>query len=349
MKHISTWTGTVRTIAYVMKMNHLLNFVRAKKVDSQAKKIESEGCLRANLRVSELRCAQDRVLALQQESSYKTEINLLKAGKRVQDGPLKSLTPFLDKAGVMRVGGRLDKADFIPFNERHPIILPKMEVPTDSRKDVVETRDLTRKIIDWAHTSCLHGGERKTLAVLQQKFHIPNARNAIRFVIHRCVKCSILKAETYKQLMGALPKESTMPAPPFFHTTLDYAGPYNIQAGVRKSRRKDGGLSNSIHSKAWVSIFVCRLTGGCHLELVQNLTSNAFVDAFKRFVSTRGLPKTVLSDNATTFKKAVKMLKGDEQKAYEISMTAIKEAEKEIQAQYVFRMVEVFTSEEGIM
>lgn len=260
MRRISTWTGTVRTFAYVLRLRDRAINMRARKEDPQTNKLRWD----ERLRVHELRRAQESVLIFQQEESYKTEMSLLKAGKKVHDGRLKALTPFLDKAGIMRVGGRLDKSVFIPYNERHPVILPKMEVPADSRKDVVETRDLTRKIIDWEsknnHLSCLHGGERKTLAVLQQKFHIPNARSAVRFVIHRCV------------------------------------------------------------------------------QKIRN-----------RFESTKGLPKTVLSDNATTFKKAHKMLKEDEKKAYEISMIAIREAEKEIQAQYAFRLVEVFTNEEGLM
>jgi Family of unknown function (DUF5641)/Integrase zinc binding domain len=269
----------------------------------------------------------------------------LSKNQPITNGPLVSLTPWRDESGVMRVGGRLREA-FMTLNEKHKVILPKMRKPKKS--DEGNARDMTRKIIEWAHLSALHGGEQKTIAVLRQKFHIPNERNAVRYALHRCVVCRTVAAESHKQLMGSIPKESLMPAPPFFHTTLDYAGPFNIQHGHgRKTRNKDGETISKVHAKAWIAVFVCRLTGGCHLELVQNCTTKAFIEAFKRFVSTRGLPKSVMSDNASTFKKAAKTLKEDEKKALQISKAEIENAHKEIQEMYAFKKVQIITNEEG--
>ena len=41
-----------------------------------------------------------------------------------------------------------------------------------------------------------------------------------------------------------------------------------------------------------------------HLELTADLSSTAFLLAFRRFTSRRGLPSTVITDNAKTFKSA---------------------------------------------
>ena len=38
---------------------------------------------------------------------------------------LRSLTPFLDKDGLIRVGGRLSNNDLLSFTEKHPYIIPK--------------------------------------------------------------------------------------------------------------------------------------------------------------------------------------------------------------------------------
>ena len=43
--------------------------------------------------------------------------------KCVQKGELKSLSPFTDEKGVIRVGGRADKA-LISYDTKHPILLP---------------------------------------------------------------------------------------------------------------------------------------------------------------------------------------------------------------------------------
>ncbi|KAL5490724.1 hypothetical protein EMCRGX_G015900 [Ephydatia muelleri] len=46
-----------------------------------------------------------------------------------------------------------------------------------------------------------------------------------------------------------------------------------------------------------------------HLDLVPNLTTEAFLRSFRRFVACRGLPKKVVSDNGKTFKAAGRIIK----------------------------------------
>ena len=52
-----------------------------------------------------------------------------------------------------------------------------------------------------------------------------------------------------------------------------------------------------------------------HLEAVSDLTSNAFLAAFSRFVSRRGYPSNVYSDNGKNFVGAAKIIAQDFLKA----------------------------------
>jgi len=47
-----------------------------------------------------------------------------------------------------------------------------------------------------------------------------------------------------------------------------------------------------------------------HLELVNDLNVSSFLRAFRRFCGRRGLPVTLISDNAKTFKAASKEVSG---------------------------------------
>ena len=56
--------------------------------------------------------------------------------------------------------------------------------------------------------------------------------------------------------------------------------------------------------KAYLAVFVCVSTKGAHLEVVSDLTTEAFFACLRRFVSRRGLPSEIHSDNGGNFKGA---------------------------------------------
>ena len=60
--------------------------------------------------------------------------------------------------------------------------------------------------------------------------------------------------------------------------------------------------------KIWGSLFTCLTTRAIHLEVVTDLTSEKFLNSFRRFVARRGVPCIICSDNATTFKGANKVV-----------------------------------------
>ena len=85
--------------------------------------------------------------------------------------------------------------------------------------------------------------------------------------------------------------------PPFANTGVDFAGPLFLSNGMKKT------------SKIYVCLFTCMATRAIHLELVDSLSVETFICAFRRFVGRRGLPAKMLSDNAKTFKSAAKEIR----------------------------------------
>ena len=81
------------------------------------------------------------------------------------------------------------------------------------------------------------------------------------------------------------------------HPVLNFTGSLNI-------RNKDKSIS-----KVYVCLFTCAATRAIHLEIVNDLTEKTFLQAFRRFVSRKSVPKIVMSDNATTFVAASNSLK----------------------------------------
>lgn len=53
--------------------------------------------------------------------------------------------------------------------------------------------------------------------------------------------------------------------------------------------------------KSCVIILICSATKALWMELVTNIPTDSFLDAFKRFIATRGIPNCVWSDDVTNF------------------------------------------------
>lgn len=91
--------------------------------------------------------------------------------------------------------------------------------------------------------------------------------------------------------MGQLPAARVTVNRPFTQTGVDFAGPLLIRVGLRKNN----------HIKAYVAVFVCMSSKAIHLEAVSSLSADAFMACLRRFVSRRGLPSHIWSDNGTNF------------------------------------------------
>jgi ribosomal protein L13E len=104
------------------------------------------------------------------------------------------LNPFLDKEGILRVGGRLTRAS-VQFHVKHPVILP--------RKGHV-----TALVIKHYHQRIRHQGRGMTLNELRANgFWITGGSSAVARHIYDCLPCRKLRASPQDQKMADLPKD----------------------------------------------------------------------------------------------------------------------------------------------
>jgi len=100
-----------------------------------------------------------------------------------------------------------------------------------------------------------------------------------------------------------LPRFRTKFTEPFSVTGVDFAGPLLYKCGNKET------------GKAYVALFTCASTRAVHLKLYKDLTVREFKRSLEEFVTQRGSPTAIVSDNAKTFqatKKWLKTLKKDE-------------------------------------
>lgn len=236
---------------------------------------------------TEMSSALEIICKIVQQQAFASEYDALKSGKTINSSSrLLSLSPFMSEDGLIRVGGRLKNSD-LAFDAYHPILLPR-------------NHELTQKLIKREHVRNMHAGVQATMASLKQHFWPISLQSATRKIIQGCVTCFKLKPCFSEAIMGSLPSSRVTPSRPFVHCGVDYVGPITVREGNRR---------NSRNNKAYIAIFVCFATKAMHIELVSNLTTEAFLGAFKRFIARRGKPSQMYSDNGTTFVGAQRQLK----------------------------------------
>ncbi len=179
---------------------------------------------------------------------------------------------------MLRVGGRLQRSK-LKYSQRHPVVLDRKE-------------PLTHLIVQYLHTTSCHAGPTLLLSILSRSFHVIAGKRLVRDVCRKCVICRKQSQVVAEQRMGQLPPQRITPSDVFSTVGIDYAGPFLVKCG---NPRKPVMVKN------YLCVFVDFVVKAVHLELVTDMTAEAFVATLRRFIARRGKPKEIFSDNGTNF------------------------------------------------
>jgi hypothetical protein len=232
--------------------------------------------------------AERFILCSVQQKSFGHEIERLQKGQALpRTSPLLPLSPYLDDDGLVRMKGRVHGSKDSSSAE-HPIIVPKGHV--------------AKLLISHFHEKVRHQGRHFTEGCVRSSgYWIIGAKRLTASVIHDCVICRWLRGKLGQQFMADLPSARTTPSAPFSHVGVDIFGPWTVE-----TRRTRGGAANS---KRWAVLFTCLAIRAVHIEVIEEMTTSSFINAFRRFVSLRGPVKEVRSDRGTNFVGAAAELK----------------------------------------
>ncbi|XP_075157883.1 uncharacterized protein LOC142231149 [Haematobia irritans] len=234
----------------------------------------------------EIMTVKFNLIRIAQKNYYAPEYQALENNLPISSkSKLLTLNPKLDEYKLLRINGRLANAD-LSYNERHPIILP-------------EKSRFCKLFIDFTHKMLLHSEYQVMLRAIRQEFYVVRLKSSIRHCIRNCRTCAIYKHRIRTQIMSSLPTERCTFSLPFTYTGVDFAGPFDL---------KTSRLRNAKLHKGYAAIFVCMSTRAVHLEVCSELTSEAFLSTFIRFVGRRGFPNKIYSDNGTNFVGASRTL-----------------------------------------
>ena len=274
-ERFSTLTKLLRVTAYVLRFVRRLQRSVRDKGNNVTKNDESCYLTSADI------VAAEHMWIMQTQRKHFQEVFTSIEGKRTNNLQ-RQLGIYPDDTGILRCKGRIEHAN-LSEGAKNPILLPKND-------------QFTKLIIESIHKQQLHSGTSQTLGYIRHRFWIPQGRAIVRSVLMQCRTCRRHEGGPYKMpMMPPLPRSRVREAQAFSRTGLDYLGPLNIKTGEGTN-------------KSWVCLFTCLVTRAIHLELMKDMTAEEFLLGFRRFISVRGTPVEIISDNALQFKSASKVL-----------------------------------------
>ena len=277
----SNWFKAKRAVAICVRYQELLlERVRRRHQKSDSEPVPS--LTKAPIRAEELKAAELIILKSMQRQEFEDEVVSLTTLKKSTErnrvkkrSDLHRLDPFMAEDEVLRVGGRLKRSGQ-PFEVVHPVILPK-------------DHHVTRLVIADCHERTQHAGRELTLSEIRMSgYWIVRGRRAVGRHIMNCIKCKKLRGTPSSQKMADLPRERMDEVEPFTYTGVDCFGPFLI-----KERRSE--------VKRWGILFTCLSSRAIHLETLNSMTADAFINAYRRFTCRRGKVRALYHDRGTNF------------------------------------------------
>lgn len=252
---LSSWSRAVRAVARILR---------------RIKQDKSNGLST----VMEREDAERLIIMDVQRQMYPEELKLLRKRSPLPlYNKLHRLNAFLDKDGVIKVGGRLCDSN-LPHLVKHPAIIPK-------------EHHITKMIIAHCHEKAKHQGKGMTINEIRSNgYWISGISRSVASHLRQCVTCRKLRRHTEEQRMADLPPERVDPSPPFTYCGMDCFGPFYTKQG--RNVRKRYGL-----------LFTCFSSRAIHIEMLEDMTTDCFINGLRSFIAIRGAVRQIKSDQGS--------------------------------------------------
>ncbi|XP_045063901.1 uncharacterized protein LOC121541769 isoform X1 [Coregonus clupeaformis] len=261
----SDWKRAVKAIAHLKRHAKQIKGLKLKTNEATS--------------VEERQEAELFIIKLVQTEVFSTEIKGIKQCKEVKPkdktNKLHKLSPFVDEYGVLRVGGRLTRSALHP-HVKHPAIVPKAS-------------HVSSLLIKHYHEKVHHQGRGITVNELRSNgIWVTGCSSAVASHIYKCTTCRKYRRNTQEPKMADLPDERLEMTPPFTYCGIDCFGPFYVKE-ARKELKRYGLL------------FTCMCSRAIHIEMLDDLTTDAFINALRAFIAIRGNVRQLRCDQGTNF------------------------------------------------
>ncbi|GFS72372.1 integrase catalytic domain-containing protein [Trichonephila clavipes] len=140
------------------------------------------------------------------------------------------------------------------------------------------------------HRKVFHGGISDSTEI-RELFWPIKGRQTVKNILKKYVLCKRFSSTLGVQVTAPLPALRVEQSATFSVVGIDFGG----------------SLYTKDENKHYTVLFMCAVTRALYKELVNNLTTETFLLALRRFISHRGLHSKILTDNAKTLRSELEL------------------------------------------
>ena len=227
--------------------------------------------------------AMNKLLRAEQEATIPDIINYLTTGQGTRHSWIHSMSLFVDRQGLVRLGGRLGRSN-LDFAAKYPVLYPK------------ESPLFRLRILEYHSRS--HCGSRDVKQLLQRQFWTPAIGKKIQSIIGECFKCRKATGHPLRP-PGPPPLPATRVIPESYAALgADYTGSFTVRCGKGSKETKS----------VYILIVSCTSTRHFQGYVVEDLTTETFLHQLRRHAAVFGSAHTIYSDRASNFLSAKDIL-----------------------------------------
>ena len=142
------------------------------------------------------------------------------------------------------------------------------------------------------HRDSLHASVSQIVNELRKRYWIQGLRREVQRLVGKCLECKRFHARPGQQIMADLPPTRVdVSSTPFQTAGSDIFGPFSVNVNRSKHKR-------------WIAVFGCHTTRAVHCEVLHSLTTDSYINAYRRFISRRGKVDKLVLDQGTNLRGA---------------------------------------------
>ena len=155
---------------------------------------------------------------------------------------------------------------------------------------------LAYSLVNEVHWYCMaakHSGVETVWRYVLKTAYIIFGREVVKKIRINCERCRYLRKKVLDVEMGPVSKYNLMIAPAFYATQTDICGPFMAYSSHHKR----------ITIKIWLIVYCCMSTSTTNIKVMDDYSTQAFIQSFVRFSCEVGYPKYMMVDEGSQLVK----------------------------------------------